>query len=336
MEYTVIERSSTAFQQSVTRGQLIAMCQRAFGEETDIESACELDGGLYNNTYHVQISGMSSVILRVGPHLDRQAQSERHLMRNEYAVQPFLAPIAPLLPKILMADFTYHIVERDYLFQTFMEGEQWAQIAGTFTPDEQRRLWRQLGSITRKIHAVQGIRFGSVLNAHSNSWSQLVTEGLTTVIHDLAAVHLDVSDIGTVLAQAQEHHNLLDEITQPHLLHGDLWTVNVLVKRGESGPNITAILDCDRASWGDPMADWTMFLLHHNAGTEVGAFWETYGLPEQSSSAQFRFLIYRGWHLGGARLEQYRLHHPEAIKRSYRDMQTVVEALKVPSRFKPT
>lgn len=329
MEYTVIERASTAFQQSVTHKQLIAMCQRAFGEAIAIESAHELDGGLYNNTYHVQISGMPPVILRVSPHPDRQTQSEHHLMRNEYASQPFLAPIAPLLPKILMADFTHHIVGRDYLFQTFMEGQQWAQIAGTLTSDEQRVLWQQLGSITRKIHAVQGTHFGSVLNAHSTSWSQIVMEGLMGMIHDLVVVQLDISDISFVLAQAQEHRNLLDEITQPRLLHGDLWTANVLVKRDESGPRITAILDCDRTSWGDPMADWMMFLLYINAGTEVDAFWETYSLPEQGNSAQFRFLIYRAAHLAGARLEQHRLHHSDGVKRSYRDMQVVIEALNV-------
>jgi len=76
------------------------------------------------------------------------------------------------------------------------------------------------------------------------------------------------------------------------------------------------------------MADWTIFLLHHNAGTEVDAFWETYGQPEKSPGTQFRMLIYQGRYLGGARLEHHRLHHHETVKRSYLDMQTVIEALR--------
>jgi hypothetical protein len=160
MEYTIIERPPGAFQQSVAREHIVAMCQRAFGEEIQIESVKELTGGFYNNTYLVHINSMQPVILRVGPHLDRQSRHERHLMRNEHASQPFLAPIAPFLPRTLMVDFTHQILERDYLFQTFMEGEQWAQIMHMLTLEEKKALWRQLGSITKKIYAVQGDTFG--------------------------------------------------------------------------------------------------------------------------------------------------------------------------------
>jgi len=55
--------------------------------------------------------------------------------------------------------------------------------------------------------------------------------------------------------------SLLDEIQTPHLLHGDLWTFNLLVERGVHAPVITGVLDFDRAWWGDPSADWIMFLL---------------------------------------------------------------------------
>src|SRR5579875_2751271 len=54
MEYATIERSPDAFQQSIAREHLVAMCWRAFGEEIQIESARELDSGLYNNTYLVE------------------------------------------------------------------------------------------------------------------------------------------------------------------------------------------------------------------------------------------------------------------------------------------
>jgi fructosamine-3-kinase len=155
-----------------------------------------------------------------------------------------------------------------------------------------------------------------------------VIDWLSNIIHDLETAHLDATDISIVLDLARTHHVVLDEITTPRLLHGDLWTVNILVKRCDEGPRIVAILDSDRTFWGDPMADWTMFLLHLNAGTEVDVFWETYGFPEGHREAQFRRLIYQGRYLGGARLEHHRLCHPDAVKRSYRDMQTVVEELR--------
>ena len=329
MEYIPIERSADAFQQPVGQSHIIAMCQRAFGEQRQVESAKELGGGLYNTTYLAHISGMQPIILRVEPHPSRQFRIESNLMRNEHASLPFLAPISPLLPRILMADFTHQILERDYLFQTYMEGEQWAQVMGTFTSEEKKVLWRQLGSIAKKIHAVQGHHFGnSTLDSHFSSWSLTVMDLLTNIIRDLEEVQLDATDIRSLLDIAQTNQRLLNEIIYPQLLHGDLWIVNILVKRGEEGPQIVAVLDSDRTSWGDPMADWTMFLLHRNAGTEVDAFWETYGQPEKSLGAQIRMLIYQGRYVSGARLEHHRLHHHEAVKHSYRDMQMVIEALR--------
>lgn len=305
------------------------MCQRAFGEEIRIEGVKELSGGLYNNTYLVRIAGMQPVVLRVAPHPARQSRHERYFMRNEHASLPFLAPIARLLPRILMADFTHQIVERDYLFQTYMEGEQWAQAMDTFTAGEKKALWRQLGSITSKVHAVQGDHFGNAATGpRFPSWSLTVIDWLTNIILDLEDAALDASDIRTILDIAQAHHSILDEITQPHLLYGDLWTVNILVKRDDGSPRISAVLDADRTSWGDPLADWTIFLLQRNAGTEADAFWETYGQPEKTLGAQFRALIYQGRYIGGARLEHHRLHRHNIVKRSYQDMQMILETLR--------
>ena len=328
MEYIPIERTLDSFQQPVALEHMVVMWQRAFGREQQIASVRELEGGLYNNTYLIQSTNMAPVILRVSPHPARQFRSERNLMRNEHASLPFLAPIAPLLPKTLAIDFTRQIIERDYLFQTYMDGEQWAQVMDHFTSEENKMLWRQLGVITRQIHTVQGDAFGStVIAASKPSWSLVVLDWLITIVQDSEDAQLDATDIRHLFDIAQAHREILDEITCPQLLHGDLWTVNLLVKRDEEGPRIVAVLDSDRMAWGDPLADWTMFLLQRNAGTEVDAFWETYGRPEKSPGAQFRNLMYQGKYLGGARLEHYRLHHPASVQRSYQDMRIVIEAL---------
>lgn len=133
----------------MAREHIVAMCQRAFGEERHILAVKELGGGLYNNTYLVRMAEMPSVILRVSPQPTRQFRSEQKLMYNEHASLPFLAPIAPLLPKTLAIDFTHQILERDYLFQTYMEGAQWAEVMDSFTSEEKKALWRQLGTIVK-------------------------------------------------------------------------------------------------------------------------------------------------------------------------------------------
>lgn len=55
------------------------------------------------------------------------------------------------------------------------------------------------------------------------------------------------------------------------------------------------MLDYDRASWGDPLADWTFHLLPRRAAPNVRAlFWQEYGIPEQTARARFRALVYEG------------------------------------------
>ncbi|MGI8311973.1 phosphotransferase [Saccharopolyspora hattusasensis] len=84
-----------------------------------------MSDGQENNTYRVDLGGDRPVILRIAFEPGRQARSERELMRNEHASVPFLAPIAPIAPMIphtLAADFTHEIIGRDYLFQTMLDG----------------------------------------------------------------------------------------------------------------------------------------------------------------------------------------------------------------------
>jgi aminoglycoside phosphotransferase (APT) family kinase protein len=134
---------------------------------------------------------------------------------------------------------------------------------------------------------------------------------------------------------AQTHRALLDEIQQPCLLHGDLWTFNVLVKLDQDNPRITGVLDADGCSWGDPMADWTMFLLHIKATegkmrNEIeGAqyFWQGYGQPGRSQGALFREQIYRANNFAGARLELHLQGRDEIVRRTYEKLRTIIDAL---------
>ncbi len=329
--YTSIERAANAFQQPVALEQIIALCQRAFGDMHEVIAVHELDGGGFNNTYRVELAGMQQpIILRVAPHASKLAHTRgTTLLRQEYLGLGFLAPIAPLLPKILMADFTHQLIDRDYMFQSYMEGVQWKQAYDTFTHDENRELWRQLGNITRTIHAVVGPAFGAVYNGPQyTTWSQAVISGLTATIRDLEEhAGLDASDLKSVQEIACVNMACLDEISQPRLRHGDLWTVNILVKRESDGPRISAVLDGDGVSWGDPLADWTIFLLqlHKPVGSE--AFWEAYGQPEHNTGWRIRDLIYFCQHVGAARLECWRDHLDEAVQRSYRDIQRAITEL---------
>jgi len=329
IEYVPVERTLDASQKSVSLPHIQSMCARAFGEKIQIESIREFDDGGFNNVYLITLNEIRHVVLRVAPAANTHIPvSDQTLMHNEQYLQPYFAPIAYLMPKTLMVDFTHQILDRDYLFQTFMEGENWAEIQGQLNKQEKAMLWGQLGYITKQIHSVQGKSFGSPCTGPQFSrWSDAVIYGLEQRIKDIEMYSLDATSIRTIVELARNYTKLLDEITQPSLLHGDLWTVNILVKRDENGPRIVAVLDSDRGSWGDPMADWTMFLLgwHRPTGTE--AFWEQYGQVVDGVGPEFRKLVYQAGSIVSAFVEAQQHGRKDTIVRGYNDLKNIVTQL---------
>jgi aminoglycoside phosphotransferase (APT) family kinase protein len=310
MQFYPIARGPDAFQQSLTSEQIQAVCEQAFGEGTGAVTVHELGGGEFNNVYLLRFSGggpEQRATLRVAPPPERVVPwHEEHLMRREHAIQPYFAAIAPLLPRTLVADFTRTVIPRDYLFQTVMPGEPWSDRDGKLAPEQEEPLWRELARIARTIYSVEGETFGHPYPGRQHpTWSATVLDWLERCARDAEREGLDAGQIRGVRDTACARAELLDEIERPQLCHGDLWSFNVLIDRNGyltgDPPRISAVLDYDRAYWGDPMADWTFHLLPRRASPRVQAiFWDEYGRPADTPSARLRTLIYDGLNIGNA------------------------------------
>lgn len=317
---------------SPTANQIVAMCQRAFGPSVYVASARELSGGTFNTTFLITLTNQQ-VILRIAPPPTADLLwHEQWLMRREQHIQPFFAALAPLMPRTLLADFTHQLIGRDYLFQTYLAGECWDTIAETFTLNEDLRLWEQFGTITKTIHTTIGTTFGGPYPAPTfATWSETILDRLEHVHHALAEAQLDVSDLRSVVEIVRNQTARLDAIARPHLLHGDLWLFNLLVTREADGPSISGVLDADRAWWGDPLADWTMFVLAMAAAPEMhhahARFWQAYGEIEQTPETGFRQAVYEAMHIGTALV--WASHHDDAdtVQRGKRDLGAVVKRL---------
>ncbi len=327
MDFRPIERASEAFQQPVTADEIQAICRRVFGPEAHALFAAELGAGRYNNTYRVTVAGQKRpVILRVAPEPTRQFGSERQLMRNEYASVPWLAAIVPLMPRVLTADWSHEVIGRDYMVQTLLDGVPAPDRLGDYPRSTWPGYFRQMGAIARDVHAIRGPYFGPVTGPAHATWSAAVTASLGSIAADLDSVGLDAADVRKVAAVAAEQRDVLDEITEPRMLAGDLWTVNVMLDATAPEPTITGVFDMDRTWWGDPAADWTIRMALAKAD-ERGAFWEGYGTREQSPAAMWRARIYEARHIGAIRLERHRLGNPDGVQDTYSAMAAVLADL---------
>ena len=333
MEYTIVQRDPQAFQQSVPLEHMQAMCERALGQDSRVHSVRELDGGQFNNTYLIEVAERDPMILRVAPPPERCIfWHERFLMRRELAMQPFLAPIAPLLPTILMTDFTHQVIDRDYLFQRWMPGELWWDVQQDLTPQEHDDLWRQFGRLVQAISSVQGEAFGLVqAGPQFPTWSLTLLDWLERTIADADHSSLDTALLCRLRKLVRDHTCFLDEIRCPRLLHGDLWLFNLLIQRTKDGPRIVGVLDADRGSWGDPLADWTFYLLPRRASPQEQAlFWQEYGQPAGGPGALFRAQVYKGLHQGKILSVARRDRNERALNRAYRTLAEAVNTLEVP------
>ena len=321
-------------QTKLTSEQITAMCQRGFGSEVKIESVQELGGGTFNETYLVELAGKTKVILRVAPPpLADIYWDDVALMRREHHILPFFASIATLMPKIIMTDFTHQVVERDYVFQTYIEGERWSDIEDELTPDENTELWRQCGKIVKQMHKTAGEQFGHPQPGRQFSrWSEMISDRLARIAESMLAYQLEATAFTAISDAANTNISLLDEIDTPHLLHGDLWTFNLIVRRDNDNPIITGVLDAERAWWGDPMADWIMFLLTVRQNKpewqqRLCAFYDGYRTPKSSGAAQFRQKIYKAMHIGDASVWCSRNGDEEGIVRAYRELSEIAQRL---------
>lgn len=314
----------------ITIDQISAMCRRGFGTGFRIQSLEELPGGTFNTTFLVTSQGQNKIILRVAPPQREDTYwEESQLMRREHVMQPFFAPVASLMPKTLLADFTHQLIDRDYMIQSFIEGERWDKIMDELTDTENNILWTQFGGLVRTIHDVRGERFGLPLPGHLfPTWSQAVIDRLERTLQAATDSQLEIPYLKSILETVREHPQQLDEIQTPRLLHGDLWSFNILVARGAGDLVIVGLLDADRSWWGDPFADWTMFILAH-AEAEDGHshFWGAYGQTEETQGSRYRKIVYDAMHAATAFLWAVRNQDKETVERATGTLGEVAEVL---------
>ena len=316
-------------EKSLTTELILTMCQRGFGAEVQVESIRELGGGTFNATYFITFADQTKVILRVSPtNAEDTYWDEAFLMRREHAMQPFFAPVVALMPKTLLVDFTHQLIERDYMFQTFIEGERWDDVMGEMTSDENNMLWEQFGNILKQIHNVHGESYGSPHPGFEFArWSQTVIDRLERTLLSAKDNQLDIPYLASILDLIRANPNQLDEIQVPCLLHGDLWSFNILISR-ENKPSIVGVLDADRSWWGDPMADWTMFILAHAEKEEGHShFWSAYGQPENTQSARFRASVYDAMHAGTAYIWAVKHQDEETVTKAKGTLSEVMDIL---------
>ncbi|AJF63290.1 phosphotransferase family protein [Streptomyces vietnamensis] len=220
----------------------------------------ELTDGWFNSAYRVLLDdGRPAVVKLAPPPAAPVLRYERGILGTETMVYRRLADLpegSVPAPELLHAD-------EEFIVLSVLEGTPWDKAGDHLPPGAGEALRRELGAVTARLHTLTPAdgRFGypagdSALTAAD--WRTAFTAMVEALLDDADRWRspLDVPP-RDLRALVSDGGYALDEVTEPRLVHFDLWPGNIFVRAADdAGPaRITGLIDHERAFWGDPAAE---------------------------------------------------------------------------------
>lgn len=280
--------------QELTPTELEEASRRYLGE--GLLEARLLSGGLFNTTYRLTTTNRDA-ILRLGP-VNRHLllPYEHHLMEAEAGILELLHRHGIPTSRMIALDVRREFLDRDVMVVECLPAVSMSTVS--LAKEQEVRICREVGAFARELHRITADelprkfdkpfgRYAAVLGGYGGAtWSEALIQEL----------HLWMSKARpTALFTPEEFDRidrcfcrfrpLFDQIRQPRLAHADLWQGNVLV---DAHGQLSAIIDTDRAFFGDPEYDLAMDWLPKDS------FLEGYGtIPDPGRDAVLRRKLYK-------------------------------------------
>ncbi|HOM11727.1 MAG TPA: phosphotransferase [Rubrivivax sp.] len=274
MDFVAVDRRAPVLRRPIDAATIDALCRAALGPSARLAGCALLGSGHFNTTYRLDLEHRPPVVLRLGPEAGAPLwRHERGQMARECSVQPLLRALGDAIPRLLHADFSQRLVARHWMLAEHRAGEVWELAMPRIGQAANDALWRAYGELVARLHALRGDRFGfpapAARHARFSSWFVELVDGLA---EDLAEQRIVVAGLAGFRSKLDRERARLDDGVTPRLVHGDLWPRNVLVAQASGGWKIAALLDAERAFFGDTSAEWIFGFLDIPA-----AFWAGYG-----------------------------------------------------------
>ncbi|MCB0187041.1 MAG: aminoglycoside phosphotransferase family protein [Caldilineaceae bacterium] len=242
----------------VTRTTAQTLVATHCGSQATIDHYVELTDGMYNAAYLITLTDGQNAVLKVAPPVHvKVLRYERNIMQAEVDTLRLVRTHTTVpVPDIIAYDTSRRLLDNDYFLMTFVPGVGLHKLRPQLSADEQRASDGRTGAYLRQINALSGSRFGYVAQptSHRATWRETFCTMLDQVLQDGrdAAVALPVA-YDELATRLQPFYTALDAVTQPVLVHWDLWDGNIFVDPASKA--ITGLLDFERALWGDPLME---------------------------------------------------------------------------------
>ncbi len=231
-------------QRQLTDDEVKAYARQAFPEVT-VTGCKPLSGGTFAAVWRVGLSDGRDTVLKAGPSPQTPLLTyEADMIESEAAYYRLVRshlPDAPV-PTVLYGD-------KDFLFVTYLPG------APLSDQDDDSRVREQTGAVLSRIHNIKGPLFGypTSTRPQAETWSKAFQGMVDALLDDAVRWKVPLpQSAGVIRAVVNQSRAVLDEVTEPRLVHFDLWDGNVLCQNGK----LTGLVDGERYFFGDPLFDF--------------------------------------------------------------------------------
>ncbi|MBO3741424.1 phosphotransferase family protein [Actinoplanes flavus] len=251
----------------------------------------EMGHGWFNVAYRIRLRDDSDVVLKIAPpsHIDVMTY-EHGAMGIELATLRLIAENTSVpVPHVDYADRGHELCDADWFFMPYIDADNFGIVKDTLTAAERNTYNEALGAATREINSIRGTAFGPLAGPGDPTWRACFNRMIGDVLADGerrdVALGYDYDLIRRVIAQNQD---CLDEVTEPRLVEWDLWDSNVMIRDGK----IIAIIDHERAFYGDPLMEAGFTAVDLPAFGDPAAFMRGYGHDELTATQRRRRKLY--------------------------------------------
>jgi aminoglycoside phosphotransferase (APT) family kinase protein len=152
-----------------------------------------------------------------------------------------------------------------YLVMTQCPGTPWPQLAPPPAGAQRDELRAVLGGQVARLHTITGTGFGypsGSVGPLRETWRAAFLDMVSAVLADAETFAVTLPrPVAGIREWFDDRAAALDEVTTAVLVHFDLWDGNILVEPGPAGHRIGALIDAERAFWGDPLAEFVSLAL---------------------------------------------------------------------------
>jgi aminoglycoside phosphotransferase (APT) family kinase protein len=259
-----------------------------------------LTGGTFNAVHLVTLAAGTRLVVKIPPDPDTPLlRYEQGILGTEALFYQLAGQCREVtVPSVIAVEATG--AAGGYLVMTQCPGSPWPEVAPKPSGAERDQLRAALGALVARVHTITGSGFGypsESVGPLRETWRAAFLDMVDAVLADAGTYTVTLPRPAVYIRDwFDARAAVLDEVTTPALVHFDLWDGNILVSSSPGGHRIGALIDAERAFWGDPLADFVSLALFGDIERDT-AFLDGYraagGTVTFDFAARRRLSLYR-------------------------------------------